>query len=171
MAENENIENKEETKEVTVEELQSQIAKLTEENNKFKRDLSKTNSESADYKRQLRALQSESERAAAEKAEADKVRDEENQKLKREVTVLTRRSQYIGMGYDADLAAAIADAYGDNDIDKVIAFQAEHEKRREQKITEKLLSSQPSLSSGKTPDAKDLEAAEKAKMRKWAGLI
>ena len=69
----------------TVEELAAQIAQLTADRDKYKSANDKLSKESADYKRQLRAKQTEEEQLAEEKAEADRLQKEELENLKKEL--------------------------------------------------------------------------------------
>lgn len=68
----------------TVDELMERITQLEADRNKYKLVNDKLSKESADYKRQLRAKQSEDERISAEQAEAQRLRDEEFEAIKAE---------------------------------------------------------------------------------------
>jgi len=142
----------------------------TSEVDDLKRALSKANTENAEWKRQLRAKQTEDERKEAERLESEKQMKEELEKLRRDNTVSGYTSQLLQLGYDADLAAATAEAMADGKADVVFANQAAFLEAKTKSIEAAALNKQPALTTGATPTAKDAEAAETAKMRGWFGL-
>ena len=75
---------------------------------KLKAALSKANSEAADWKRQFRDKQSETERAEAERAENEKAMQEELASLRRGKVVDEYAKRCMGMGYDAALVARLS---------------------------------------------------------------
>jgi hypothetical protein len=91
---------------------------------KLKAQLSKANSEAADYKKQLRSKQSDEEMKAAEIAENMKKLTEENASLKRNIAISQRQAELISMGYDKKLAESTATAMADGDMDTVMKNQA-----------------------------------------------
>lgn len=78
----------------TVDELMEQITQLTADRDKYKSANDKLSKESADYKRQLRAKQSEDERIAEEQAEAQRIRDEEFEATKAELNRMKAQGAY-----------------------------------------------------------------------------
>lgn len=90
---------------------------------KLKAQLSKANSEAADYKKQLRSKQSDEETKAAEIAENMKKLTEENASLKRNIAISQRQAELISMGYDKKLAESTATAMADGDMDTVMKNQ------------------------------------------------
>jgi actin-related protein len=90
---------------------------------KLKAQLSKANSEAADYKKQLRSKQSDEETKAAETAENMKKLTEENASLKRNIAISQRQAELISMGYDKKLAESTATAMADGDMDTVMKNQ------------------------------------------------
>lgn len=96
----------------------------TAEIDRLKAQLSKANSEAADYKKQLRSKQSEDEAAAADqKALMDKL-TQENADLKRSMALADTKAKLLGMGYDDKLAASTATAMVDGDMDVVMKNQS-----------------------------------------------
>ena len=96
----------------------------TSEVDRLKAQLSKANSEAADYKKQLRSKQSEDEAAAADqKALMDKL-TQENTDLKRSMALADRKAKLLGMGYDEKLAISTATAMVDGDMDVVMQNQS-----------------------------------------------
>jgi len=96
----------------------------TSEIDKLKAQLSKANSEAADYKKQLRAKQSDEEAKKAEQAAQMKELTEENAKLKRSMTISETSAKLLGLGYDAKLATDTATAMADGNMDAVMKNQA-----------------------------------------------
>lgn len=106
----------------------------TAEIDKLKAQLSKANSEAADYKKQLRGKQTADEAAAAEqKAVLDKL-TQENADLKRSFALSDKKAKLVAMGYDEKLAESTAVAMVDGDMDTVMANQAKFNESREKEI-------------------------------------
>ena len=111
--------------------------------NRLKAQLSKANSEAADYKKQLRGKQSEDEAAAAEqKATMDKL-TQENADLKRSIALSEKKAKLLAMGYDEKLADDTATAMVDGDMDKVMANQTKYLEAREKDILAKKMKGTP----------------------------
>lgn len=90
---------------------------------KLKTALSKSNAEAADYKKQLRAKQTDEEAAKAERqAEWDKIMAENNQ-LKETIFKSEQTAKLMGIGYDAELASSTAEAMFKSDMSTVISNQ------------------------------------------------
>ena len=116
--------------------------------NKLKAQLSKANSEAADYKKQLRGKQTADEAAAAEqKATMDKL-TQENADLKRSFALSDKKAKLIAMGYDEKLADSTAVAMVDGDMDTVIANQAKFNESREKAIQAELMKKTPRPAAG-----------------------
>lgn len=94
-----------------------------EQISKLKRQLSKANTEAAEYKRKQREAMDEDERAKQEREEELNTLREENKALKKEKDVSTYTSKYLALGYDKDLAKETAEAYVEGDTDKVFENQ------------------------------------------------
>lgn len=93
---------------------------------RLKAQLSKANSEAAEYKKQLRGKQSADEVAAAEqKAAMDKL-TEENAELKRSIALSEKKAKLVAMGYEEKLADETATAMIDGDMDKVLENQSKY---------------------------------------------
>jgi len=98
----------------TVEELAAQIAQLTADRDKYKSANDKLSKESADYKRQLRAKQTEEEQLAEEKAEADRLQKEELENLKKELNHNKAVNAYKAIP-DEKMVESLIDAVSDAD--------------------------------------------------------
>ena len=120
----------------------------TAELDKLKAQLSKANSEAADYKKQLRGKQTADEAAAAEqKAAMDKL-TQENADLKRSFALSDKKAKLIAMGYDEKLADSTAVARVDGDMDTVMANQAKFNESREKAIQAELMKKTPRPAAG-----------------------
>ena len=109
--------------------------------NRLKAQLSKANSEAADYKKQLRGKQTADEAAAAEqKATMDKL-TQENTDLKRSIAL-------AAMGYDEKLADSTAIAMVDGDMDTVMKNQATFNESREKAIRAEQMKKTPRPAAG-----------------------
>lgn len=137
----------------------------TAELDKLKAQLSKANSEAADYKKQLRGKQTADEAAAAEqKAAMDKL-TQENADLKRSFALSDKKAKLIAMGYDEKLADSTAVAMVDGDMDTVMANQAKFNESREKAIQAELMKKTPrpavgSEGTGGMDYAKKIEEAQ-----------
>ncbi len=120
----------------------------TAELDKLKAQLSKANSEAADYKKQLRGKQTADEAAVAEqKAAMDKL-TQENADLKRSFALSDKKAKLITMGYDEKLADSTAVAMVDGDMDTVMANQAKFNESREKAIQAELMKKTPRPAAG-----------------------
>ena len=116
--------------------------------NRLKAQLSKANSEAADYKKQLRGKQSEDEAAAAEqKAIMDKL-TQENTDLKRSIALADKKTKLVAMGYDEKLADSTAIAMVDGDMDTVMKNQATFNESREKAIRAEQMKKTPRPAAG-----------------------
>jgi len=130
---------------------------------KLKNALNKASSETAEYKRQLKALQeqklTDEEKAKLEREEAEKTLKAELETLKREKTIATYKASYLANGYDDALAASTAEALANGDMPTVFANQKTFNDSVLAKAKESLLNNQPGLSKGNPPKA-DPDGAE-----------
>lgn len=110
-------------------------------------------SEAADFKKKYNATLSEQERKDAELAEQNKLRDKELADLRRERAIDKQTAKYLALGFDAELAAATAEASVDGNTDVVFANMSKHQQDREAKLRADLLKSTPTPASGDAPIA------------------
>ena len=101
---------------------------------RLKKALSKSNTEAADYKKQLREKMTEEEIKAKEDAEKYEAIVKERDALLREKTVASHKAKYLALGYDEKLADDTAEAMVSGDLDKVFANQKKHIESVEKKI-------------------------------------
>lgn len=128
--------------------VEERLAELLAENKRLKRASDKASSEAADYKKQLMASKSDSERAAMEKAERDAALQEELQALRKESAVNRFAKSFMGLGYSEKNAMAAAEAQYSGDYDELNRLQADHQANMEKKIRAELMKSMPAPSIG-----------------------
>ena len=119
---------------------------------RLKNALSKSNSEAADLKKQLRDKMSAEEVKAKEDAEKYEEVVKERDALLREKTILNHKTKYLALGYDEKLANETAEAMVAGELDKVFANQKKHLDSMEKKIREDVLKDTPKPEGGKGSD-------------------
>ena len=115
---------------------------------RLKTALSKSNSEAADYKKQLREKMSAEEVKAKEDAEKWDELIKERDALLREKTIAGHKANYLTLGYDEKLAAETAEAMANGELDKVFANQKKHIEAVEKKIRADVLKDTPKPEGG-----------------------
>ena len=128
---------------------------------RLKNALSKSNSEAADYKKQLRDKMSAEEIKAKEDAEKWDELIKERDALLREKTISGHKANYLALGYDEKLASDTAEAMTNGDIDRVFANQKKHLESVEKKIRAEVLASTPRPTGGNGSDTMTLEKFKK----------
>ena len=99
------------------------VAKDNTELMKLKEQLSKANSEAANYKKQLQAKMSDDEKAKAQAKEQLDQLIADNESMKRQLTITDNKAKLVAIGYPEDLAKATAEAMFGGDLDTVVANQ------------------------------------------------
>lgn len=105
--------------------------------------LSKSNSEAADYKRQLKEKMTAEELKAKEDAEKWEEMERNYNALLKKDAISTNKARLLGLGYDESLANDTAEAMANGELDKVFANQKKHLESMEKKIRSELLKSTP----------------------------
>jgi hypothetical protein len=136
---------------------------------KLKRLLSKANSEAASYKEQLRAKQTETERAAAERAEQEQAMREELETLRKEKRVSDYTGKCLALNMDADLAGKTATALADGDMDSVFDCLKDFVDATVTRLNNEALNRQPNLSTGVPPTKNTTVDTDYENMRRWMG--
>lgn len=116
---------------------------------RLKNALSKSNSEAANYKKQLNEKLSAEELKAKEDAEKWDELIKERDALLREKTITGHKANYLALGYDEKLATDTAEAMANGDLDKVFANQRKHIESVTKKIREEVLKDTPKPEGGK----------------------
>ena len=115
---------------------------------RLKNALSKSNSEVADYKRQLREKMSADELKAKEDAEKQEKLQKDYDELVKKVTLSEYEAKYLALGYDEALAKETAKAMANGELDKVFANQKKHSEAIEKKVRSEILKDTPSPDGG-----------------------
>lgn len=164
----------EQTEPVKTEPVKADAAKddkaTSAEVEKLKRLLSKANSEANSYKEQLRAKQSEAERAEADRLEQERALREELESLRKEKAVTDYTNRAMEVGFDADIAAKTANAMADGDIPAVFDALKAFVEATTKRIQNEALNRQPGLSTGTPPTTNNTVDPEMEKIRQWMGV-
>lgn len=120
--------------------------------------LSKSNSEAASYKKQLREKMSADEIKAKE--EADKMEELQSKydALLKESTISKYKARFLALGYEDALATEAAEAMANGDTEKVFAAQQKNLDAVEKKFNEEFVGKtpRPTGGSGKGKSAEDI---------------
>ena len=152
---------------MTVEEIETALEGIdlptdgSAEIDRLKAALSKSNSEAADYKKQLRDKMSAEEIKAKEDAEKWDALIKERDALLREKTVAGHKANYLSLGYDEKLATETAEAMANGEIEKVFANQKKHLEAVEKKIRADVLKDTPKPEGGNGSDTMTKEKFSK----------
>lgn len=152
---------------MTVEEINTALEGIdlptdgSAEIDRLKAALSKSNSEAADYKKQLREKMSAEEIKAKEDAEKWDALIKERDALLREKTVAGHKANYLSLGYDEKLATETAEAMANGEIEKVFANQKKHLEAVEKKIRADVLKDTPKPEGGNGSDTMTKEKFSK----------
>ncbi len=129
----------------------------TSEIERLKSALSKSNSEAADYKKQLRQRMTDDE---VTKAEEQRQREELQTKydeLLKKVSVSENKAKLLAIGYSEALADKGAVAMAEGDLEKVLLYQKEHlDAVKRELMTESLKQTPKPIGDG-NPSAMTLE--------------
>ena len=154
----------------------------TDTERKYKDLISKANSEAKKYKDAMREAEdklkghmTEEERLKQEQEDRYKAIEEENLRLKRDMTISQKTAFYQSIGFDEELARETAEAFVDGDFSKVEANQLKaheaFESSLRQSVREETIRSTPhptnnGTASGGWTKEKILEERDTAKRQK-----
>ena len=139
---------------MTIEEINEALEGITlptdtsAEVERLKNALSKSNSEVADYKRQLREKMSADELKAKEDAEKQEKLQKDYDELVKKVALSENKAKLLALGYDDALATETAEAMVNGELDKVFANQKKHLDNVEKKVRSEILKDTPSPDGG-----------------------
>lgn len=115
---------------------------------RLKNALSKSNSEAASYKKQLREkMTADEQKEQKDKEEREELQNKYEQLL-RESVISKNKAKLIAIGYDEALADDTAEAIANGDSDKVFANQQKHMASFEKKIRTEILKDTPKPTPG-----------------------
>ena len=132
--------------------------------------VSRANSEAAGYKKQLKAKMTDDEARAAQDAEEREAMQKELETLRKEKAIGAFQAKFLGLGYDAEAAAAAAKALQAGDYETVFAAQEKFIEATKKTAVAESLKNQPSLSNGAPLSGGDVTNATVASFRKAAGV-
>lgn len=154
--ENQNPKSEESTPEITLEDLQNQLAEAKALNQQYKNAITKSNSEAADWKRKFQAKQTAEEKEADAKREAEELQQQELSNLRKELSTMKAIARYRGMGMDEKTASECAALEVENNNDglmaKIAALINSREEAAAKKAQEELLASRPDIKAGNGED-------------------
>ncbi len=151
-------------------EFEAEVKPESADVTKLRTALSKSNSEAAEYKRQLREKQTETERAEAERAEREKNLLAEVEAYRNKERISNYKAQFMAAGYDADTATILANSLPDGVSDEYFAATKAFIEAKTQSLLSESLNKQPNLSVGMPPNAAQAATEEENKMRHYFGL-
>ena len=115
---------------------------------RLKTALSKSNSEAADYRKQLRDKMSAEEIKAKEDAEKFEELQKKYEELVRKDAISQNKVKLLALGYEEKLANDTAEAMVNGELDKVFANQKKHIEAVEKKIRADVLKETPTPEGG-----------------------
>lgn len=139
---------------MTLEEIEKALADIelpsdgSGEVEKLRAALSKSNSEAADFKKQLRAKMTEDEAAKQKEIEEREKLQSDYNALLSKVTVSENKAKLLALGYDEALASETAEAMAKGESEKVFANQKKHLEAVEKKIRADVLKDTPKPAPG-----------------------
>lgn len=148
---------------MTIEEIETALGDITLSSNdsseieRLKAALSKSNSEAAGYKKQLREKMTEDEQKAQKEAEERAELQEKYDKLLHKTEVSENKASLLALGYDEKLANETAEAMVSGDLEKVFSNQLKHQQNLEKKIRADVLKDTPPPVGGNGDDVMTLE--------------
>lgn len=145
-------------------------AQDTGEIEKLKALLTKSNSEAAEYKRQLKAKMTDEEAKAAKEAEERAALEKELGALRRDKAVSEFTAKYLELGYDAETAKTNAESLHAGDFATIFANQKKFIEAQRKAAAAGALDQQPGLTVGEPVSGKNVESAAVSAFRKAAGI-
>ena len=153
---------------MTEEEISKALESSQKETDRLKSALSKTNSEAAeykrqiaDYKKQLEMKMTEDEKKKAEEAEKLNKIIEENNSMRKQLTISENKAKLLSIGYSDDLAYATAEAMFNADMETVMKNQLAFLEKRTKEIKAEAMMQTPKPQGGNgglTITKKDFDA-------------
>ena len=136
-------------KSMTFDEVEAALEKVTilEDNSaeieRLKNALSKSNSEAAGYKKQLREKMTEDEQKKQKEQEEREELQTKYDKLLRESVIAKNKAKLITLGYEETLADETAEAIADGNFEKMFVNQQKHLISFEKRIRSEALKNTP----------------------------
>jgi len=115
---------------------------------KVKAAFDKASADLSKYKKDLEARMSEEEKAKAEHEESIKKIMEENESMKKQISIAENKAKLIGLGYSEELASSTAEAMFKGDMQTVLANQKTLLDEREKAIRAGMIDDTPKPPAG-----------------------
>lgn len=128
----------------------------SDEVERLKKAFDKSASETAEYKRQLRARQTEEEKRQAEMDEKYQKMEKENADMKKRIAVSELTTKFITSGLDAETALKSAQAAYEGNIDVVIEAYNTKISSVKESVKAELMAETPSITGGSSTQVKDI---------------
>ena len=125
---------------------------MSGEIDRLKNALSKSNSEAADYKKQLREKLSAEELKQKENDDKWAEMEEKYNALLKKDAISTNKARLLALGYEESLADETAEAMFSGDYDKVFANQKKHIEAVEKKARSEEMKKTPKPNGGSSSD-------------------
>lgn len=151
-------------------EVEAPASNQSAELEQLKAALSKSNSEAADYKRQLRARQTDEEAKAAKEAEERAEMMKELDALRKEKVISGHKASYLSLGYDEETAEANAKALHSGDFATVFQNHKAFLEAQKKVAISNAMDKQPGLTVGEPITKDNVGDPFISEMRKFAGL-
>ena len=126
------------------EQLQSALVEIA----RLKRQVDKSSSEAAEFKKKYRESLSETEKASQEKAEAQAKKDEELESMRKALKINELTENFMDLGYSKDMARKAATAQADNDTSALLEIQKQFQEKQKKDWEAEFLKSRPEINSG-----------------------
>ena len=130
---------------------------------RYKNATSKANSEAAEYKRQLKALQEKTKEGSSDTEKQMADLKEQIETLQREKTISERKASFLKVGMAEDIASKCSEAFTNGDsegfFEAMGSFLTEHDKAFKAELLKS--TPRPSGEGGKTPPTMTLETFRK----------
>lgn len=133
-----------------IDDLMAQIASYRAEAEKLKATVSKANSEAANYKNQLRQKMTDDEKAEAERAEAQRIKDEEYANAVNELNRLKATNSYASILVDDKAIDGIIEAVANADHSAIAKIITAEKERAVREAEAKWVGSRPEINTGST---------------------
>ena len=145
---NQELENKPEEKEPTVEELMAQLAQERANSAKLQNDYNKASSEAANYRKQLKAKQTAEEQEEEAKREAEEEHKKYVKGLEDTIKMTNATNRYLALGMSAEMAKDTAQAELDGDMEKVTENMGKYNEAKVKAAEAEWLKSRPPVNAG-----------------------
>ncbi len=140
--------------------IEEQLAELLAENKRLRRANDKASSEAADYKRQLNARLTESERQEQERAEANEKLRSELEELRKERDLNRLMKNFTVLGYSEQMAQEAAEAQYEGDTERMFEVQRKYKSELENSIKAQFMRGTPAPQGGQLSGGVPLSEAQ-----------